>query len=66
MPGAKVDDLMHEWIEEDAVQYDLPTEEIIQNLCEDNKFLTDFIKKKGLESEMRQDLKGGRDERKEK
>lgn len=27
---------MHKWLEEDAVKYDLPTEEIIQQLADDN------------------------------
>ncbi len=26
----------HEWIENDAVEYDLPTEEIIWHLCHEN------------------------------
>ena len=30
---------MHKWLEEDAVRYDLPTEEIIQQLAEDNENL---------------------------
>lgn len=34
---------MHEWIEKDAVELDLPTEEIIGNLCRDNKLLHDKL-----------------------
>lgn len=35
---------MHEWMEKDAVELDLPTEEIIGNLCRDNKLLHDRLK----------------------
>jgi len=30
---------MHEWIDQDAVIYDLPTEEIIESSCRDNRIL---------------------------
>ena len=32
---------MHEWLKEDAVEYDLPAEEVIQQLANDNTDLQD-------------------------
>lgn len=37
--GLKPGEYMHEWIEKDAVNFDLPTEEIIEALCRDNRLL---------------------------
>lgn len=39
------EELMHEWLKKDAVLFDLSTEEIIQQLADENKELCDKIKK---------------------
>jgi hypothetical protein len=37
------EEYMHEWLEADAVRYDLPADEIIACLCRDNKELKDLL-----------------------
>nr|MBC8553713.1 hypothetical protein [Candidatus Brocadiales bacterium] len=37
--GLRPDEYMHEWMEQDAVGFDLPPEEIIEHLCRDNRLL---------------------------
>jgi len=42
--GLAPGEYMHEWMEKDAVEFDLPTEEIIGALVRDNKILHDKLK----------------------
>ena len=37
--GLRPDEYMHEWMEQDAVGFDLPPEEIIEHLCRDNRLI---------------------------
>ena len=43
--GLKPGEYMHEWLKEDAVELDLPTEEIIGALARDNELLKDKLDK---------------------
>ena len=43
--GLKPGEYMHEWMEEDAVEFDLPTEEILGALVRDNRILRNKLKK---------------------
>ena len=42
--GAMPGEYMHEWVEKDAVLFDLPAEEIIEAMARDNKLLHDKLK----------------------
>ena len=53
MPGLTKDDLMHEWLEKDAVSLDLTTEQIIEELVKDSEIMLRFIKQKNLEGRFR-------------
>ena len=49
--GAMPGEYMHEWVEKDAVLFDLPAEEIIEAMARDNKLL--HYKLKGLTQKRR-------------
>lgn len=54
--GTAKGEYMHESVEKDAVKYDLPPEEIIQALAEDNKQLQAELDKAKTEAEARKVL----------